>query len=129
MLTGHRCRAFNWEFVERVTKYRETDGAAVFAQVRITSSSVSSCLLVSYVLLEHCAVSAYLDSLDACRCADPVLLVWQLQVVVPGQPDQLVVIAQWRPPLKTFVLEVGITMGSTVGPSALQPAWLPDRYL
>uniref|UniRef100_A0A383VNF6 Nudix hydrolase domain-containing protein n=1 Tax=Tetradesmus obliquus TaxID=3088 RepID=A0A383VNF6_TETOB len=52
-------REYNWEYVERVTKYRETDGVAVFARV-----------------------------------------------VAKDQPDRLLVIAQWRAPLDTFVLEL-----------------------
>ncbi|KAF8072485.1 SPBP35G2.12 [Scenedesmus sp. PABB004] len=52
-------RTYDWEFVERVSKFRETDGVGVFARV-----------------------------------------------VAQGQPDRLLVIAQWRPPVRTFVLEL-----------------------
>eukprot|EP00775_Hariotina_reticulata_P011720 gene11720-11864_t len=52
-------REYSWEFVERVTKYRETDGVGVFAKV-----------------------------------------------VTKDQPDQLLLIAQYRPPVGTFVVEL-----------------------
>eukprot|EP00882_Tetradesmus_deserticola_P017118 GHRQ01018320.1.p1 GENE.GHRQ01018320.1~~GHRQ01018320.1.p1 ORF type:complete len:246 (+),score=72.01 GHRQ01018320.1:92-739(+) len=52
-------REYDWEYVERVSKYRETDGVGVFARV-----------------------------------------------IAKDQPDRLLVIAQWRAPLNTFVLEL-----------------------
>ncbi|KAF6258104.1 ADP-ribose pyrophosphatase-like protein [Scenedesmus sp. NREL 46B-D3] len=52
-------REYDWEYVERVSKYRETDGVGVFARV-----------------------------------------------VTKDQQDRLLVIAQWRAPLNTFVLEL-----------------------
>jgi hypothetical protein len=57
-------RIFNWESVERVSKYRETDGAAVFATVTTRSDTANN--------------------------------------------PRLIIIAQWRPPLRKFVLEVRV---------------------
>jgi hypothetical protein len=69
--TEHCCRTFNWEFVERVTKYRETDGAAVFAQVHIATSSIR----IHHCIMLPCALLLGFQAHQTqCRSADTVLL-------------------------------------------------------
>ena len=102
-------RVFTWDYVHRCTRFRETDGVAVFAKVRARGrwgppAPGRSCAPRPSKATRQAAV----PSATTAHLAP----IKQVTGKAFSEPHVLL-IAQWRPPARKFVVEVRALVGNS----------------